>query len=296
MFPEVPRASDPAGGWAARADALSADPAFATDPKKRNDYAVALIHLNRIPEAIPVLEEIEAKTPGEYLTAVNLGTAYERSGRNELALKWITEGIKRNPASHEGTEWLHARIIETKLALRKDPLWLKTHAVFDGGEALTGNEARPVAPRPFVDGQGKARNADDVVKAINYQLGERTRFVKPPEPIVAELLFEYASIVALTKSVEQAMEAMRMAGEYGPARAGLYAARRSHFESLVRANPKSGQHAGSGSSDTAAIVLLASLAAILLGMASAVYYAARWLLRRRKSGAAAGPSGGRVAG
>lgn len=281
LFPMVPRGAVPLEGWERRAADLAADPAFASDPKKRNDYAVALIHLSRIPEAIPILEDIEAKSPGEYLTAVNLGTAYERSGRNELALKWIKEGIKRNAASHEGTEWLHARIIETKLSIQKDPGWLETHSVFDGGPPLTGNDAKPAAPRPFVDSEGKPRDANDVIKAINYQLGERTRFVKPPEPIVAELLIEYASLVAQTNSVEQAMEAMKMAGEYKPVRAALYADRNSYFEGTIRANPKSGRYAGENDS----YFFFGSLFLVVLGLAAALFFKVRrWVRLRHKPG------------
>lgn len=283
LFSGEPWSSDPSGGWEKKASDLAADSSFATDPKKRNDYAVALIHLNRIPEAIPILEEIEAKSPGDYLTAVNLGTAYERSGRNELALKWITEGIKRNPASHEGTEWLHARIIEAKLAIQKDPTWLEKRSIFDGGAALTGDDAKPAPPRPFLDGQGKPRDAKDIIKAIDYQLGERTRFVKPPEPIVAELLIEYASLIAQESGegrwyrAELPVKAMDMAGEYKPVRAALYAARKSHFEEVQRLLYRLPTHEARDE------LIQTTFPVILLGLGIFLFYLIRWILRRRKA-------------
>jgi hypothetical protein len=52
--------------------------------------------------------------------AANLGTALELLGNKEEALHWIREGIRRNPQSHEGTEWLHAKILEAKIAAQKD--------------------------------------------------------------------------------------------------------------------------------------------------------------------------------
>ncbi len=69
------------------------------DFTNRNDYAVALVYLGRYDEAISLLQRLEKETPGHYATAANLGTAYELSGNNELALKWIKEGIRRNPRS-----------------------------------------------------------------------------------------------------------------------------------------------------------------------------------------------------
>ncbi len=288
----------PSEGWDKKLASLAADPAFATDYRKRNDYAVALIHLGRTAEAIPILDEIEAKNPGIYVTAVNLGTAYELAGKDDLALKWIGEGLKRNPESHEGTEWLHARILEAKLALKKDPKWLETHSVFDGGEALTGTGVAPSGPRAFVDPAGKPRDAGDALSALRYQLGERMQFVKPPEPIVAELLFEMASLVALNKSVEQAMDVMKMAGEYKPVRGTLFEARKAHFESLVQANPKSRKPADASSSPGGqyagqAMIVLGAFALILFAFTAALYYAVRWWLRRRRQAreSAAGRAG-----
>src|SRR5947207_579426 len=70
------------------------------DRKSLNDYAVALVFQGRTEEAISFLQEQEKSNPGDYSTAANLGTAYELAGKNELALKWIQEGMHRNPKSH----------------------------------------------------------------------------------------------------------------------------------------------------------------------------------------------------
>ena len=58
------------------------------DFTNRNDYAVALVFLGRHDEAISLLQSLEKETPNHYSTAANLGTAYELSGNNELALQW----------------------------------------------------------------------------------------------------------------------------------------------------------------------------------------------------------------
>lgn len=46
--------------------------------------------------SIKIFLEIEKKFPRIYSTATNLGTADELAGKNEKALYWILEGIKRN--------------------------------------------------------------------------------------------------------------------------------------------------------------------------------------------------------
>jgi tetratricopeptide (TPR) repeat protein len=97
----------------------------------RNNLAVALIHLGDVKNAIAILEELETKTPGQYVTAANLGTAYELNGENQKALDWIKQGINRKSESHYGTEWLHVKILETKLAMEKDANWLNNHSVLE---------------------------------------------------------------------------------------------------------------------------------------------------------------------
>src|SRR5258708_7777149 len=103
----------------------------ATNFNDRSDYSVALMFLGRSEEAVTLLNQLEKEKPGEYFIAANLGTAYELSGNNEEALKWIKEGIHRDPTSHEGTEWLHVKILEAKITQEKDPHYFKTHSVLE---------------------------------------------------------------------------------------------------------------------------------------------------------------------
>jgi tetratricopeptide (TPR) repeat protein len=90
--------------------------------QQRNDYAAVLLHLGEVAEALRILQTIERTNPGLYATATNLGTAYELAGDNARALQWIREGIRRNPDSHGGTEWLHAAILIAKQARAKTPI------------------------------------------------------------------------------------------------------------------------------------------------------------------------------
>jgi hypothetical protein len=141
----------------------------------RNDYAAALLYLHRYADAVAVLVENEQAYPGQYATAANMGTAYELSGDVGHALHWIKEGIRRNPASHEGTEWLHVAILETKLQLRSNPRWLAKNSVLD-----------PHRRRP----------AAELAKALEYQLNERLYFIKADDPIMCDLFYEAARLSA----------------------------------------------------------------------------------------------------
>ena len=177
-----------------------------TDFDSRNDYALGLIYQGKTKEGIEILQSLEKEVEGLYMIAANLGTAYELAGNNEEAIRWIKEGIRRNPQSHHGTEWLHVKILEAKLACEKDPNFFKNHSVLDlnpeklGLKVLIG---------------GKTMTSKEVTKAILYQLKERMQFVKPPEPAVASLLFDYAAIAAATTGLEDATPALRLATQYG---------------------------------------------------------------------------------
>ena len=180
----------------------------------RNDLAVALIHLGQLKRATAILESIEKQHPGEYVTAANLGTAYELSGRNEKALRWIKEGIRRNSESHNGTEWLHVKILEAKLAIEKEPDWLKTHSVLGVG---FGTEEVPRMPEHLpADHLGRSLSVEQIEKALAYQLDERLEFTERPDALVADLLFDLGNVLALTKTAEHAKAVYELSLAYNP--------------------------------------------------------------------------------
>ena len=178
----------------------------ATNFNDRSDYAVALMFLGRSPEAVYLLQKLESEQPGQYFIAANLGTAFELNGNNEEALRWINEGIRRNPDSHEGTEWLHTKILESKIAQQKDPDHFKKHSVLELHPEQIGEDVR-VGDRQLT--------AKQVKTAIQHQLAERLQFVKPPDPAVASLLFDYAAIEARNVTLESAKLILEMAMQYG---------------------------------------------------------------------------------
>jgi len=182
----------------------------------RNGHAVALLHLGRVAEAIGIFTALEREKPGEYAIAANLGTAYELAGDNAQALRWIAEGIRRNPQSHAGTEWLHVRILEAKLAATKDPQWFAKNSVLglDFGNALV-----PTKPRTRPPGnRGNPVTAAALSNALSYQLHERLQFVVAPDPVVANLFFDWASLEMSGGFLENAQAFYREAVKFGVSR------------------------------------------------------------------------------
>jgi hypothetical protein len=171
--------------------------------------AVGIVISGHAADGIALLEALEAEHPGRYSTATNMGTAYEIKGDNQKALQWITEGIRRNPDSHEGTEWLHQFILGTKLKLAQDAGWLKTHHVLDLDEKLLSDPAYRYKMGDL------SWTVKEVRIALLHQLAERMIFVKPKDPIVADLLYTFALVEKSTKAFESASELLKLAGEYG---------------------------------------------------------------------------------
>ncbi len=180
-----------------------------TRPEEQEVDAVRDILTGHYTEAIEKLTALEAESPGRYNTAANLGTAYELAGDNQQALHWITESISRNEDSHYGTEWLHKKILESKIAMEGDPEYLKNNPILPIDEEKIADQAIMLT----YDGREIAR--DDLLKALHYQLGERMLFVKPKDPVVADLLYSFALFEAHTRVLEPAVELLALARVYG---------------------------------------------------------------------------------
>jgi tetratricopeptide (TPR) repeat protein len=159
---------------------------------ERSDYAAALIYSGQAQKAVDVLLQIEKDFPGHYATASNLGTAYELAGDVDKALHWIKRGVAMNADSHDGTEWLHIAILETKQKLQKDPRWLATHGVIDD-----------------------YRGQDNIEKALEYQLNERLYFIRENDPIMCDLFYEAA---VHTKNPEKRGYFLRQVPRFGKIR------------------------------------------------------------------------------
>lgn len=243
---------------------LEATNAKAPSIQSRNDLAVAYILSGKYDEAVSILTNLEKDHPGLSRTASNLGTALELSGKNTEALHWIEEGITRDPQDHHGTEWLHVRVLEAKIALEKDPAWLRTHSVLG---ADFGSDLHPQMPSSLpADRFGRPGSLDEVEKAMDYQLKERLKFVTAPDPIVASLYRSRADIAYLQKS-RSALDYYLSATFFG-AKDDLAERRAQQFRTEYSANGSQSNtvHARSISSWVAYAAIAGLLALIALGV------------------------------
>lgn len=164
------------------------------DYKDLSDYAVALMKLGLFEEAKNILVELEFTHPEEYKLASNLGTAYELVGEVDSALKYINYGMELNPNAHEGSEWVHIKVLETKNHLKEDSTWLETHTVLD---------------------LSLEQEADSsVLHQIFIQAHERFPFTPGPDPIMASIMIDLADCFAANTSIEHAKAMYQIAKEH----------------------------------------------------------------------------------
>jgi tetratricopeptide (TPR) repeat protein len=206
-----------------------------------NDLAVARLLTGRYAEAIKLLDDLDRRFPGRAIIAANLGTALELSGNNTEALRWISEGVKRDPKEHFGSEWLHVKILEARIALDKDPEWLRRNTVLG---VSFGAGALPVMPASLPrDEKGRQREPHEIGGSIRYQLRERTNFVRPPDLIVADLYAALGDLALASASagnlevfVADPGRAYDEALSYGVLNSPLISLRKGRFESAYPGN------------------------------------------------------------
>lgn len=185
-----------------------------------SDMGSMLVYAGQYLKAKQVFLDIERKSPGRYQTAANLGTTYELIGQNDSALYWIKRAVAINPESHSGSEWIHVKILEAKLKANGDEKYLWTHSIL----ALDfGNNLVPV--------NNTGISLEDLRSHLYDQLHERMYFVKPKDPIVAQLLFDLGNVCAMSIDPKSGSEVFQAAKEYGYTSDLLYK-RQAYFDEL----------------------------------------------------------------
>jgi tetratricopeptide (TPR) repeat protein len=174
------------------------------------DYAVGLILTGNYEEAIKRLQDLENERPGQYEIAVNLGTALELAGQSSAALGWIKEGIRRNPYSHNATEWLHVMILEAQLKAATNKSLFRDKTLLGlTPEQLQGDDSRVIRIG------NEQKSIAQIDSALHYQLQERLSLVKKKEPILAGLLMDAATMEATRRNLEEAIKILDLAEKYG---------------------------------------------------------------------------------
>ncbi len=142
-----------------------------TDFRLLSDYGLHLVQAGKVEEALILFGKLAELHPNEYSIIANLGTTYELSGQNEKALEYIKKGIQINPNSHKGSEWIHVKILEAKIALEKDPDYLEENSVLN------------LNPQQ--------KKSQKVFDQLYIQLQERFPFSpKEANPVMADLFVE----------------------------------------------------------------------------------------------------------
>lgn len=201
-----------------------------------NDIGVVLIRQGQYVRAVDHFLTVERLFPGRPETAANLGTALELSGHDRVALRWIRIGMKRDPDEHHRTEWLHARILEAKIAMAADPDYLKGRSI--AGVTFSTALVPPVPANLPPGNDGRPVALWELNKALSYQLFERTSFVAPPDPVVANLLMDWATLNLAGGPVESATVLYDMALRYGAERDTLMNQRQAHIRALLAKTAK----------------------------------------------------------
>lgn len=169
-----------------------------------SDYAVLLVYQGKYEKARDIFWEIERKSPGRYQTASNLGTVYELLGKSDSAYIWIDKSLKINPNSHDGSEWIHLKILEAKVKFHSNPASLANYNILG---LDFGNEIIPKYKgdlKPY-----------DIMGHLYHQLGERLTFIAPKDVIMGRLLFDLGNCLAIEVDATSALELYLMAEEFG---------------------------------------------------------------------------------
>lgn len=144
--------------------------------EEHSDYAMLLSRIGKVKEALHILEKLNEQYPQEYMLMANLGTLYELNGKNKEALFWIKKAVKKNPKSHQESEWIHVKILEAKLKIEENPNWLRNNHIID----ISQNQ--------------ETKNITELEQHLIYQLNERIPYTPNPDPIVFQLLMDLAKV------------------------------------------------------------------------------------------------------
>jgi tetratricopeptide (TPR) repeat protein len=164
------------------------------DYKDLSDYAVYLMKLGLFEESKDILVALYYAHPDEYQLAANLGTAYELVGEVDSAMKYINRGMELNDDAHDGSEWVHIKVLETKKKLENDSLWLDNNTVL----GLSDSQVKDTL----------------VLHQIFIQAHERFPFTPGTDPIMASIMTDLGRCFAQTTSIEHAKAILTIARDY----------------------------------------------------------------------------------
>lgn len=169
-----------------------------------SDKGYVLIVQGKYDEALKLYLEIEKIKPNRYSTASNIGTLYELMGENQKAYEWIKKSIEINPESHDGSEWLHLKILEAKIQKLQNP---------SGQFFINTNFGTEIIPKTKLE----YKKLEQLRNALYFQLNERVSFIKTKDKIISILLFELGNITNVMSeyNYKDASEIYLLSKQYG---------------------------------------------------------------------------------
>lgn len=173
------------------------------DYKIWSDIAVNLMKLGKADSAVKILAPLVAKYPKEYNILANLGTAYELVGALDSALKYISKGFEVNPQSHNGSEWIHVKILEAKILEKQSPGWLAMNPIV---------EIQDIVER--FKGLKESRLVYTANRHFSYQIRTRAPFTPAPNKVMANLMTALGDFNTEHGTYENALLAYANALEY----------------------------------------------------------------------------------
>jgi tetratricopeptide (TPR) repeat protein len=175
----------------------------ANEFKLLSDFAWYELRVGDKKRSLLLLEELYKRYPNEYNVVANLGTAYEVNGNDIKALELLKKAVEINSRSHYNSEWIHIKILEQKIATPPDFTKVMNLEIKDFTAWLNDQKYQfQQAP-------------DSLKKQLAYQLHERISFINPPDPVIAQLVLDFADIVAKHDGHAAALPFYEFASVYG---------------------------------------------------------------------------------
>lgn len=149
------------------------------DYKEVSDYGAYLLMAGKFKEGLQIFTGLASKYPDDYKVNANCAVAYELNGNIDSAIYFEKRSMALNSYGHEGSEWIHLKILEAKKQVATDPDWCfknNVSGIMDSLKAQAGQPAMEVEInifRPFI-----------------LQLKERLPFTYAEDKVMGKLLFE----------------------------------------------------------------------------------------------------------
>jgi tetratricopeptide (TPR) repeat protein len=144
-----------------------------------SDIAIHYSHLLRFEDALALMQKIHRGHRNEYGVVANLGTMYELNGELDSAYFYIKRSIELNEEAHEGSEWVHLKILEAKMNMRDDPNWLFSNDVLGLKLQRINN-----------DEEDNGHLIEDEAYDVLWQMRERIPFTSEIDLLMAKIFME----------------------------------------------------------------------------------------------------------